>query len=121
VVLLIYSPIITGNYYYILYTSTPHGNRTTDNMATENASSAHSHIEKLRGDNFNTWRFQIGILLKSRGIYGHIDGSTVRGEKPEEQSKWDINDHKAQNFIVATVEKKHFNTSYDSRYCKANV
>jgi len=72
-------------------------------MASQNPSSAHSHIEKLKGNNFNTWRFHIGILLKSRGIYGHIDGSTVRGEKPGEQSKWDMNDHKAQNFIVATI------------------
>ena len=37
-----------------------------------------SKIEKLSGANFQSWKFQIKLVLMERDLYGFIDGSEIR-------------------------------------------
>lgn len=65
--------------------------------------SIHAHVAKLTSaETFPLWKFQIEILLQSKGLLSHLTGLTTRRElattsKPEdfkEVSDWEVKDAK---------------------------
>lgn len=58
-------------------------------------------------DNFEIWKFQVDILLKSSGLYDVIDGTNQLSEctTNEERAKWEKADAKAQRVLTTTITK----------------
>lgn len=64
-------------------------------------------IGKFSGENWTTWKFQVVVMLKSKGLYDLVCGDTLKPTTPRtEVEKWDRNDAKAQEIIVTRMEEK---------------
>lgn len=65
-------------------------------------------IEKLSDStNFQVWKFQITIMLKSSSLYEIVSGEKVKTESMSEKDKadWTLKDAKAQRIIITTISK----------------
>ncbi|XP_073949706.1 uncharacterized protein [Choristoneura fumiferana] len=64
---------------------------------------------KLTGSNhWPTWKFQIKVILKGRGLYELVTGELVKPaetEKPELLKQWMKNDAKAQEMLVTRMDQ----------------
>ena len=75
-------------------------------MADE-TSSTDVRIERLNGRNFQSWKFQMKLVLMEKNLYGFVDGSEVRpGEEGEEsvRRKYKTRSEKAYSLIAQSVE-----------------
>lgn len=69
---------------------------------------------KFNGKNYTSWAFQFQIHLKSKEMWGHIDGFDLKptpdpkptNVKNDEKSvdRWKIKDAQILSWIVGTVE-----------------
>lgn len=60
-----------------------------------------SHIEKLQGCNYPTWRFKVSLYLKTKGLWTVIEEAPPAS--PELRNAWDKSDQEALNIIVQTL------------------
>ena len=61
---------------------------------------------KLTGENWAVWKFQITVILKSRGYYEIVTGKTTNPtQEGDELSKWFKEDSKAQELLVTRMEQ----------------
>lgn len=59
---------------------------------------------KLEGtNNWNIWKFQTTVLLRSQGWLDIVEGKTLKPEDPTKQSVWENKDAKAQTLIVTRM------------------
>ena len=66
-----------------------------------------SKIEKLNGANFQSWKFQIKLVLMERDLYGFIDGSEIRPLDTAQEGvrrKFKARSEKAYSLIAQSVE-----------------
>ncbi|KAK9736139.1 Zinc knuckle [Popillia japonica] len=71
---------------------------------------------KFNGENWTTWKFQVEIMLKSKGYFDVVNGTKPRPEN--DTTEWDKMDVKAQEIIVLRLEEKiltHIITCKNSR------
>ena len=63
-----------------------------------------SHITKLNGKNYSTWKLQMTLVLKASELWTVVDGTLARpAVNPDD---WDKNDVEAQVIIVPLLEGK---------------
>ncbi|XP_029675760.1 uncharacterized protein LOC115243150 [Formica exsecta] len=63
-----------------------------------------ANIEKLiDAENYQIWKFQIGIILRAHELFDIIDTETVENEKT---NAWKKKNAQAQKIIATTVDKK---------------
>ena len=65
-----------------------------------------SKIEKLNGANFQSWKFQIKLVLMERDLYGFIDGSEIRPLDTAQEGvrrKFKARSEKAYSLITQSV------------------
>ena len=74
--------------------------------------SGDTKIEKLDGDNYNSWKFNMKLLLMSNDLYGFIDGSEVAPvptdtDKMEKEIKlYKSRSQKAFSTIALSIDKQ---------------
>lgn len=64
-------------------------------------------LEKLKGaETYQLWKFQIDILLKSKGLYDYTDVECkCESTEKKKVTEWQTADAKVQNYIVTSVDK----------------
>ncbi|KAH9642661.1 hypothetical protein HF086_011018 [Spodoptera exigua] len=55
--------------------------------------------------NWNIWKFQTIVLLRSQGLLEVTDGSSVKPEEPVEKAAWEKKDAKAQSWLVTRMSE----------------
>ncbi|CAH2105332.1 unnamed protein product [Euphydryas editha] len=66
----------------------------------------HSHI-KLEGiSNWNLWKFQSIVFLRSQDLLEVVDGRRVKPEAAADKAAWEKKDAKAQSWIVTRISEK---------------
>ncbi|XP_078051636.1 uncharacterized protein LOC144477775, partial [Augochlora pura] len=66
-------------------------------------------IEKLKDEsNFQIWKFQITIVLKSMSVHNIIIGKDLPGDDwtDKMEKDWELKDAKAQRLIITSIERK---------------
>jgi hypothetical protein len=64
-----------------------------------------THIEKLTGDNFPVWKFQMTILLRTKKLLGIVNG-TIPRLTCEDEEDWDDKDVACQSIIISAIDGK---------------
>ena len=62
-------------------------------------------IEKLTGENFPVWKFQMCILLRARKLLGIMDG-TISRESFTDEEDWLDKDAACQSFLISAIDSK---------------
>lgn len=64
-------------------------------------------VVKFNGENWTTWKFQIQVVLKSKGLYEMVVGKTTKPVSGENAIvEWERKDAKAQEQLVCRLENK---------------
>ena len=61
-------------------------------------------VVKFNGKNWTTWKFQIEVILKSKGYHDLVTGIVPR--PPQNTTEWDNKDAKAQEVVVTRLDEK---------------
>ena len=64
-----------------------------------------THIEKLLGDNFPVWKFQMCIFLRARKMLGIVNGTTPRESFTHEED-WFDRDAACQSFLISAIDSR---------------
>ena len=64
-----------------------------------------TNIEKLSGENFPVWKFQMCILLRAQKMLGILYGSTPRDSFADEED-WFDKDGACQSFLISATDNK---------------
>ena len=76
-------------------------------------------IEHLNGKNYQTWKYNIKLVLMERGLYGFITGTEEQPAEdatPQVKSAYQLRRDKAYSLIALSVEKNlqiHISTTTD--------
>ena len=80
-------------------------------MASESTSNMRPQIEKLNGQNYVSWKFNMKCLLMERGLWGYVNGNIV---EPKVLKSEDGSD---DTKVAASVEKfNEYNLKADKAY-----
>ena len=60
-------------------------------------------IDKLDGNNWNTWKFQMKHLLLAKGLWQYVDGSATLAEDANEQAQADFNQKSQKSFSTIVL------------------
>lgn len=64
-------------------------------------------VVKFNGENWTIWKFQIQVVLKSKGLYDVVVGKTIKPVSGENAIiEWERKDSKAQEQLVCRLENK---------------
>ncbi|KAK9702958.1 hypothetical protein QE152_g29610 [Popillia japonica] len=64
-------------------------------------------VIKLEGaKNWNVWKFQIGVILRSLDLLDIVEGKIVKPEAGQEKGTWLTKDAKAQSLIVTRLSEE---------------
>ena len=63
-----------------------------------------TNVVKFSGKNWTTWKFQIQVILKSKGYYDIVTGIVPR--PLQDTTEWDNKDAKAQEVVVTRLDEK---------------
>lgn len=64
-----------------------------------------SIVNKLNNSNWNVWKFQVKVVLLSKGLFEIISGAEVIPVGDADQiAKWKIKDARAQEVLVVRME-----------------
>ena len=88
-------------------------------MASDSAGSIRPQIEKLNGQNYISWKFNMRCLLMERGLWGFVSGKTVKpmvlktdegtadqvATSVEKLNEYNLKSDKAYSLIALSVEK----------------
>lgn len=64
-----------------------------------------THIKLEGASNWNIWKFQSHVLLRSQGLLEVVDGSTVKPEAAADKAIWEKKDAKAQSWLVTRMSE----------------
>ena len=64
-----------------------------------------NHVVKLDADNWNTWNFQITVILKHAALWDVVSGATIRPEDAAPAASWDKKNLQAMALIVPTLNE----------------
>uniref|UniRef100_A0A2H1WHY1 SFRICE_040127 n=1 Tax=Spodoptera frugiperda TaxID=7108 RepID=A0A2H1WHY1_SPOFR len=73
-------------------------------MEDDNSFRIQTHIKLEGTSNWNIWKFQTIVLLRSQGLLEVTDGSSVKSEEAVEKAAWEKKDAKAQSWLVTRIE-----------------
>jgi hypothetical protein len=67
-----------------------------------------SHAIKLDDTNYQRWKLQVALVLKSSGVWEVTSGVELRppADKATERKAWDFKDVTAQAILVLLLDKK---------------
>lgn len=71
----------------------------------EENKTATSHIQLEGASNWNVWKFQSMILLRSQDLLKVVLGISVKPEDEIERAKWEKLDAKAQTWLVTRMSE----------------
>lgn len=71
----------------------------------EENKTATSHIQLEGASNWNVWKFQSMILLRSQDLLKVVQGISVKPEDEIERAKWEKLDAKAQTWLVTRMSE----------------
>ncbi|KAL0879280.1 hypothetical protein ABMA27_003060 [Loxostege sticticalis] len=74
-------------------------------MADDNALKLQTYIKLEGASNWNIWKFQTVVLLRSQGLLEVTDGSNVKPEAEVEKAAWEKKDAKAQSWLVTRMSE----------------
>lgn len=74
-------------------------------MADDNALKLQTYIKLEGASNWNIWKFQTVVLLRSQGLLEVTDGSSVKPEAEVEKAAWEKKDAKAQSWLVTRMSE----------------
>ena len=58
-------------------------------------------VVKFNGENWTTWKFQIQVVLKAKGLYDIVMGKVTKPESNQAAvAEWERKDAKAQEQLV---------------------
>ena len=69
-------------------------------------------VNKLKDGNYQSWKLQVSLILKSEELWGVVSGSDVKPEDAETRSTWQKKDDKAMAIIVTTLMEKQMGHVY---------
>lgn len=74
-------------------------------MEDDNSFRIQTHIKLEGTSNWNIWKFQTIVLLRSQGLLEVTDGSSVKPEAAVEKAAWEKKDAKAQSWLVTRMSE----------------
>lgn len=74
-------------------------------MADDNSLKLQTYIKLEGTSNWNIWKFQTIVLLRSQGLLEVTDGSSVKPEEAVEKAAWEKKDAKAQSWLVTRMSE----------------
>ncbi len=77
-----------------------------------------SNVVKLDEGNYERWKLQISLVMRTAELWGLVDGSIPRPTDPTQQPAWDRRDLKAQTIIVTSVGERQSAHIYDCETAK---
>ena len=78
---------------------------SSSQLAKQESVSLTTHVEKLTGENYGVWKFQMSIMFRARKLMGFVDGSLPR-EAHDDVNEWADKDAICQSIIISAVESK---------------
>lgn len=74
-------------------------------MADDNSLKLQTYIKLEGTSNWNIWKFQTIVLLRSQGLLEVTDGSSVKPEEAVEKAAWEKKDAKTQSWLVTRMSE----------------
>lgn len=83
----------------------PTSSGATQNITRQEFSNFTINVEKLSGENFGFWKFQMGVTFRARKLLAIVDGSLTRLGS-EDPAEWDDKDAACQSMLLSAIEPK---------------
>ena len=77
----------------------------TQNTTRPDSSSFTVHVEKLTGENFGDWKFQMSVNFRAKKMLGIVDGSITQ-EGSDDPDEWEDRDVVCQSMILSALDTK---------------
>ncbi|CAG9110681.1 unnamed protein product [Plutella xylostella] len=74
-------------------------------MTDDNTLKLQTHIKLEGASNWNIWKFQTVVLLRSQGLLDVTDGSSEKPSAAVEKAAWEKKDAKAQSWLVTRMSE----------------